>query len=155
MNNITQQNITFLSDIDQNFEIDKSEKYYYFNLGQNDIDKIRFFISNIRGNDIFLIFPFITTTRNPKDPYLRLSDQFIVTNQSNPKLISDYLDDKYTNCDFYVETTPAYLYFKYKKVFVNYRKFATRANIKKDLLIIGIIYKLSENLYLRFDSSKF
>lgn len=47
--NITQQNITFLSDINKNFEIDKSEKYYYFNLGENDIEKIRFFISNIRG----------------------------------------------------------------------------------------------------------
>lgn len=94
MKNITQNNITFLSDIDKKFEINKSEKYYYFNVFNYTPDHIYNFISQIRDNEIILIFPFLTTTEDLKDPYLRLSNQFLVNNQSNPALIARFLEDQ-------------------------------------------------------------
>jgi tRNA uridine 5-carbamoylmethylation protein Kti12 len=92
MKNLSQQNITFLSDIDKKFEIDKSQKYNYFNIYDYSVNHITNFIEQIDENEILLIFPFITTTKDLNDPYLRLSNQFLVNNQSNPILISKYLE---------------------------------------------------------------
>jgi predicted nucleotide-binding protein (sugar kinase/HSP70/actin superfamily) len=123
MKNITQNNITFLSDIDKKFEINKSEKYYYFNVFNYTPDHIYNFISQIRDNEIILIFPFLTTTEDLKDPYLRLSNQFLVNNQSNPALIARFLEDQWFTSDFYNENdNQFFLYFKYKKVYIKSTK---------------------------------
>lgn len=124
MKNITKTHISFLSTIDKNLQIDKSKKYYYFNLYSWRLEIITRFISEIKDNDIYLIFPFITTTKRPNDAYLRLSDQFLVTNESNPKLISDYLESQWNYSGFeFSEDTQAWLYFKYKKVFISEIKY--------------------------------
>lgn len=118
MKNLTQQTITFLSDIDKKFSIDKSEKYYYLNMYNYDVNHITRFINNIGENDIYLIFPFISTTKDLNDPYLRLSNQFLVNDQSNPILISKYLEYRWVNSDFNnCEGSQAFLYFKFKKVY--------------------------------------
>jgi hypothetical protein len=51
-------------------------------------------LSKIQDNNIFLIFPFVTASTNLKDPYLRLSEPFLVTNQSNSYLITNFLIDQ-------------------------------------------------------------
>jgi hypothetical protein len=119
-NNLTQTHISFLSTINKNFDVDKSEKYYYFNLYSLKIEKISQFIIGIKDNDILLVFPFITTTRRADNAYLRLSDQFLVTNKSNPELIHKFLESQWNNCGFeIVESEQGWLYFKYKKVFIS------------------------------------
>jgi hypothetical protein len=124
MNNITNTYITFLSEIDKNLEIDKSEKYKFLNLYSWRIEIITIFINNIRDNDIFLIFPFITTTKRTDDPYLRLSNQFLVTNKSNPKLISDFLEKQWNKSDFMLSNeSQCWLYIKYKKVYIRQKGF--------------------------------
>ena len=98
--NFTTSKIDFLNNLDKKYKIDQSEKYFYINLyGWNTII-INTFLSRIRSNDVYLIFPFITTTKRFDDPYLRLSSQFLVTNESNPKLISDFLEKQWNNCGF-------------------------------------------------------
>jgi hypothetical protein len=89
MKNLTQTHISFLSTINRNFEVDKSGKYHYLNLYKIELKNIAYFINKIKDDEIILIFPFITTTESPTDPYLRLSDQFLVTNKSNPELITE------------------------------------------------------------------
>lgn len=56
------------------------------------------------------------------DPYLRLSDQFLVDNQSNRKLICEYLNSQWQNCGFN-ENINSWLYIKYKRVYINHAKF--------------------------------
>ena len=119
-NNLTHTHISFLSTIDKKFKIDKSEKYNYFNLYSWRLQIITRFINAIKDNDIILIFPFMTTTKRPDDAYLRLSDQFLVNNKSNPRLICDFLESQWNNCGFEVlENEEAWLYIKYKKVYIN------------------------------------
>jgi len=119
MNNLTTTHISFLSTIDKNLEIDKSEKYYYFKLYSWQIENISRFLSQIKNNDVYLIFPFITTTMRPDDAYLRLSNQFLVNNKSSPKLICDYLESQWNYSGFETsENSEAWLYFKYKKVYI-------------------------------------
>jgi hypothetical protein len=100
MNNLTTTQISFLTTINSNYKLDKSDKYYYFNLYNWKIEIITKFISQIKDNDTYLIFPFISTTKRPYDAYLRLCDQFLVNNQSNPKLISEFLESQWNNSGF-------------------------------------------------------
>ena len=51
-----------------------------------------YFIGQIKDEKIFSVFPLVSTTGNPCDPYLRLSNHFLITNRSNPKLILDYIE---------------------------------------------------------------
>jgi hypothetical protein len=123
-NNFTKTHISFLPTISRKLQIDKSGKYFYKNLENLSLIKISALIMGIENNDIFLIFPFITSTRRPCDPYLRLSEPFLITNQSNPKLITDFLQSQWDNCDFLIsDDTQSWLYIKYKKVYVNEIKF--------------------------------
>jgi hypothetical protein len=118
MNNITQKYISFFSTIDMNLKIDKSEKYSYFILYNWNTENIVHFLQTIRGDDIFLMFPFITNTKRPSDAYLRLSEQFLISNRSNPKLICDFLDSQWSNSGFELnQDSQAFLYIKYKKVY--------------------------------------
>jgi hypothetical protein len=124
MKNLTQTHISFLSTINRNFEVDKSEKYQYWNLYKIELKNWAYFISKIKEDEIILVFPFITTTERPTDPYLRLSDQFLVTNKSNPELITEYLNSQWINCDFdIVENRDYWLYIKYKIVSLHLIKY--------------------------------
>ena len=122
MINISQTKITFLADIHRSFHLDKSNKYFYFDLiGWREEQISNFLQLIVKDNELCLVFPFISTTRNPSDAYLRLSDQFLVTNNSNTKLISNYIDNQWNNSQFQIsEGTPAHLYFKYKKVYLQH-----------------------------------
>jgi hypothetical protein len=111
---LTQNNITFLNLIDTHYKVIKSKKYKYINLGWNN-DMIDLFIESIPENQILLIFPFITTSRKPEDSYLRLSNQFLINRNSNPKLIKDFLEEQWNRSDFYNDNN-IFLYFKYKSV---------------------------------------
>ena len=119
--------ISFLVDIDKTIDIDKRGKAYYFRIFGLNMDQITNFIDNIRNNDVFLINPFITISRTLNDPTLNLSRQFLVTNNSNPKIITNYLYDQLENAadqfEFEHEEKDYYLIFKYKKVYIDYKSF--------------------------------
>ncbi len=119
MNNLSQNSITFLSDIDNSYRVIKSAKYHYINLGWGgwDRDLVEFFIKQIPDNCSVLIFPFISTSKSPDLPYLRLSRQFLINNNSNVLLIKIFLDSQWFDSEFYLpDEKRIYLYFKFKKV---------------------------------------
>jgi len=123
-NNFTTTKIDFLYTIDKSFSIDQSEKYHYLKLYTWEISHIITFLKHIKDNEVYTVFPFITPTGLQKDPYLRLSDHFLVTNKSNPELINKFLNEQWINTDFNIdENKDIYLYFKIKKVIVSYNSF--------------------------------
>jgi hypothetical protein len=91
MNNLTTKNISFLNDIDPAINIDYSEKTYYYKMFRIELDDICNFIGNLKDNEIYLIDPVISMNYKITDPYITLSMQFLVTNNSNPILIYEYL----------------------------------------------------------------
>ena len=118
--NFTTTKIDFLNDIDKSIQIDnKSEKYFYLKITNWDLYIINLFIEGIPDNHIFTVFPFITTSGYLKDPYLRLSDHFLVTNQSNAELISEFLNKQWNNTDF--NTDKGVTFFKLKRIYVSYK----------------------------------
>ena len=90
INNFTTTKIDFINNIDQT--IIKHGKFYYYKFEEFRLFQIIHFLSLIKDDQIYSIFPFISTTNDPNDPYLRLSNHFIVTNKSDPKLIYDFLN---------------------------------------------------------------
>jgi len=116
-NNLTRYEISFLSTIDKKFSLNKSSRYKYLHLDSWNYFSIAQLLSKIPDGKLLLIFPFVTATRNLKDPYLRLSEPFLVTNQSNCYLIRDFLDEQWNNSNFEVyEDNRHWFNIKYKPV---------------------------------------
>ncbi len=116
MTHLTPNKITFLSDIDRSYRVNKSEKYFYYPLGNVSEDRISDFLGKMENSQAYLIFPFLSTTGNPNDTYLRLSNQILVNKYSNVRLLSKFLG---LESDFYVEDGVNHcVYLKIKRVYI-------------------------------------
>jgi hypothetical protein len=124
--NISTGNISFLIDVDRSINIDKSGKNYHFTIFQVNIDLITNFIINLEDDKIYLIIPLISINRRYNDPYLTLSRQFLISNKSDPNLISDYILEQIdkTENDFEFKLDKFFLILKYKPVYLDYRIFS-------------------------------
>lgn len=120
--NISIRDISFVFEVNKKIDINKFDKPYYFEMFRIELDYITNFINNLRDNEVYLINPKISINHT-SNPYLSLSNQFLVTNNSNPELITNFLnfrldiareDFKFVN-DYY------WLIFKYKRVELNYK----------------------------------
>jgi len=124
---LSTSDISFLIDFNKTIDIDKSNKYKYFKLFYIDLDGITNFIDNLKNNEICLIQPLISVNCRYNDPYLTLSRQFLVSNNSNPKLIKDYLMGQLeiAKIDFGFDESNLFLIFKYKLVNFDYKYMAS------------------------------
>lgn len=114
-NNYTTTKIDFINFIDKS--IKNHGKIHYFRFFGWDKAEVINFLTQIPDDTVITVFPFVSATGRPEDSYLRLSNVFLVTNKSNPTLISDFLDNQYNNSAFTLENGEnASLYFKYRVV---------------------------------------
>jgi hypothetical protein len=119
---ITTSNITFLSDLDRTVDINKDGKSMYFKLFRINYHEIQNFILNLDNIKIYMANPFITINCNYEDPILVLSRPFLITNESNPKIIYDLLIKQFekANEDFNIDTESQYfLIINYRSVNLN------------------------------------
>ena len=116
-NNFTTTKIDFINKLDKSIKINYVSKFHYIKIYKWEILLIKHLVESIRNDDVFTVFPFISCTGNFDDPYLRLSDHFLITNNSDPKLIANFLNEQWFTSEFMlVEGRNANLYFKIKKV---------------------------------------
>jgi hypothetical protein len=115
---ITTKHITFLIDIDKSINVDKTGKYLYFKSSNIENDNISNFITNLDNDGIYLVNPLISVNCKYNDPYLTLSRQFLISNESNSVLIYNYLFQQMEIAvnSFNFELDSYFLLFKYKKV---------------------------------------
>lgn len=125
--NLCTKQIDFISNIPKEIYIDKKGQAYYFKMFGLEINKISNFINNIRDNETILIIPFITISNTIKDPYICLSSQFLICNNSDPILIYRFLCEQLNTAysDYHInhEKLQYHLYFKHKRVELSYKKF--------------------------------
>jgi hypothetical protein len=92
-----------------------------------EINRISNFICNIKDGEVLLIIPFITISNTIKDPYICLSSQFLLCNNSDPILIYRFLLEQLNTAfeDYKMdsENLGYHLYFKHKNVKISYREF--------------------------------
>lgn len=125
--NLSTKQIDFISNIPKEILIDKRGRALYFKMIGLEINKISYFIYNISDNEVLLIIPFITVSNTIKDPYIFLSSQFLICNNSDPILIyrflSEQLNTAYEHYQINHKSLSYNLYFKYKKVNLSYKEF--------------------------------
>jgi len=119
---ISTRDISFVFEVNKKINIDKFDKPYYFEMFRIELDYITNFLNNLRENEVYLINPKISIN-NTSNPYLSLSNQFLVTNKSNPALIADFLNFRLeiARDDFKFDDDYYWLIFKYKRVELNYK----------------------------------
>jgi hypothetical protein len=125
--NFSTKQIDFISNIPREILIDKKGRSLYFRMFGLEINKISNFIYNIRDDDVLLIIPFITVSNNIKDPYISLSSQFLICNNSDPILIYRFLVEQlntaYDDYKMDYKNVKFNLYFKHKIVEISHREF--------------------------------
>jgi hypothetical protein len=116
---ITTNEISFLADFDRTIEINKKGKSMYFKMYRITYYNIADFILNLDNDKIYIANPFISINCIYEDPTIGLSRAFLITNESNPKIIYDYLFSKFqkANDDFNMDMESQYfLIFSYKSI---------------------------------------
>lgn len=125
--NLSTKQIDFISGIPKEIDINKKGQTYYFRMFGLEINKISNFIYNIKDDDTILIIPFITISNTIKDPYISLSGQFLLCNNSDPiliyKFLSEQLNTAYEHYKIDHENLQYNLYFKHKKVTLHHHVF--------------------------------
>jgi hypothetical protein len=121
---ISTYNITFLQSVNESIVVRKNGKYLYHSMFGFFFHKIQSFLYDLNDNEAYILTPIISINNKTTDPYIILSKQFLITNQSNPKLIHNYLEDqldaiKRDLCIDEFEDNYFFLIFKYKKNSVN------------------------------------
>ena len=121
---ISVNEITFLKEMDNRININKFGKYYHKNLdfGYN---KIWRFLNGLEDNKIYVLIPLISKNNRPDQPYIVLSQQILVSNNSNATVITEYITSKFDEMVGLYEfndPTNLQLTFKYKLVDVNFNE---------------------------------
>lgn len=115
---ISTHDISFVMDIHKSIYIEKNEKSMYVKIPTISIEKIENFILILEFDKIYILNPFITISCKDQDPVVALSRPFLISNNSNSKLIHEYLHNQFiTFCkQFNVNIrSEYYLMFNYKK----------------------------------------
>jgi len=111
--------ITFLKDVSKNIFIYKKGEYKYFQIPLIQFEGIENFLVNLDNDKLFILIPFISPYCNLNDPILVLSKQILITKNSNPRIVLEFLADQLDKAiiDFgFSELNKYYLVFKYKAV---------------------------------------
>ena len=126
---ISKFEITMLNHINYLIDIDKKGhfKHYYFH--SMELNNIYTFIKRLHDEGIYTIIPLISISAKDEDPYIILSKSILLTKNSSPEILLDFLasqldkailDFGITNLD---EAKRFQLIFKYKRVNLDITKF--------------------------------
>jgi hypothetical protein len=116
---ITTNDISFLIDFDRTININKNGKAMCFKMFRINYLELNNFILNLDNFKIFMANPFISINCKYYDPIITLTRPFLITNESNPKLIHDHLFSQFekANNEFNMDIESQYfLIINYKSV---------------------------------------
>jgi hypothetical protein len=114
--------ITFLSDVPSNLEVDMTSgwRYHYFNAFSPS--EIHLYLRLIEDNKIFLIIPLFGTSKLLSKPILHMSHPFLINKESNPLLISGFILEQWKSSGFYMGPETDFTFsFKFKRVSLDYK----------------------------------
>jgi hypothetical protein len=119
---ISDEKITYLSDIKKHINIDKRSKFKYCYIPFIESKGIREFISKLDDNSFYTVIPFLSIYGKNEDPHIILSKQILITNYSNPLTVINFLnyqlDLAYNQFQINSLDNFHYLIFKYKKIII-------------------------------------
>lgn len=126
---ISTKDITFLKDVDTKINIIKNGQFKHFKLYGCDLDQVKNFLFNLDSNKIYTLIPFISINAKIEDPLIILSRQILISRNSDPTLLYNYVNDRllFAQDQFEFDKLESfYTIFKYKYIeidFNSYKKF--------------------------------
>ena len=91
---ISIENISFLYKLDKRIDLNKSGNFNYHTFTELHISEIWKFLSQLEDNEVYAIIPLFSKNATPKEPYIVLSQTFLVTTNSNFLLITKFISKK-------------------------------------------------------------
>lgn len=84
-------NVTFLEEIEKNVFINRNYKTKHYRFYNLEFDEIKSFILDLDDDKIFQVMPLISIISNLKDPYLVVSDTFLIHKKCDYLLIHNHI----------------------------------------------------------------
>lgn len=120
---ITTKDISYLWNLDKRIRVNAEGKYNYHTLIELHNSDIWRFLHKLESDKIYVVIPILSKNNTPEEPFIILSQQFLVTKKSNHILISKYLSDKIDKTYDLYDMTYKYdlnITLKYKEVNLDY-----------------------------------
>lgn len=119
---ISTKEITYLKDLDKRIKINKFGRYNYWRISEIRNYKIWNFLNELEDNKVYILIPYISANDRRDEPFIVLSQQILITSNSNSLLINDYINNKILNTVnlYNITVLNGVLLFKYKSVKIEF-----------------------------------
>ena len=123
-NIISTKDITYLKDLDKRINFNKYGKFNYWKLYELNNSKIWQILYELDDNKVYTLIPMFSKNNRPDEPYIILSQQILVTSNSNSILLFEYINNKIINTiDLYnIKDLEGVFIFKYKEVKIKFNE---------------------------------
>lgn len=119
---ISTKEITHLKDLDKRIKLNLYGKFYYWRIYEIKNSKILSFLNELEDNKVYTLIPYISANDKTNEPFIVLSQQILITSNSNSLLINDYINDKIKDTInlYNITELEGVLIFKYKQVKIEF-----------------------------------
>jgi hypothetical protein len=123
---ISTKEVTYLKDLDKRININKYGKFYYYKIYDLNNSQIWNFLNELDENKVYTLIPSNSANNRSDEPYIIISPQILITNNSNSLLLSNYINNKI------IDTINLYhinnlenitLIFKYKSIKIKFNEY--------------------------------
>lgn len=121
---ISNKDIAFLYELNYKLKINKNGKFKYFKMNNFELEDIKNFLNNLDHDKIFTLIPFISINDRVDEPFTILSQQILITKNSNPVLLANFIDSKISKTFELFNSNidiSFYTIFKYKSIEIDYK----------------------------------
>jgi len=124
---ISTKEITYLKDLDKRIKINLYGRFNYWKISEITNSKLYQFLDNLEDGKIYTLIPYISANDRPDEPYIVLSQQILITSNSNIKLINEFINNKINNTYnlYNISELEGVLIFKFKQVKINFNEHNT------------------------------
>jgi hypothetical protein len=126
-NAISTKDISFLYNLDKRIKINAEGIYNFETFSELHIYDFIRFLHKLESDKIYVVIPILSKNNTPSQPFIVLSQQFLITRKSNYWLITKHLYDKSEECgDLYdIDSSILKITLKYKEVKLDYNEYKT------------------------------
>lgn len=136
---ISTKEITYLKDLDKRIKLNLYGKFNYWRIYEVRNYKICQFLSELEDNKVYTLIPYISANDRTDEPFIVLSQQILITSNSNSLLINEYINNKINNTKYLYNITEleGVIIFKFKEVKIKFNKvFCSLLNLKNTIRLI-------------------
>jgi hypothetical protein len=118
--NLSTKNITFLRDVPSSIIVDSKSGWRYRFFQEFSVYEISTFIKSIENDKIYMIIPQFASSKSLSQARLNLSEDFLINNNSNPMLITQFILNQWETSGFNIDKGITFC-FKFKRVWLKYK----------------------------------